>query len=471
MFTHAIPVSSNPSLGVLPNGRAHRVPARAPVAASPPVSARGWARLPIQLLAAAIVLLALGLGYRAFGPGGDDRSSTTIPAAVAPAATPAPEETLLEVELPAEAMPYGDKVDGRAQPPDPAANGGTATWGPESGACCPGIRVDYVLYWHLFHAVQHGRLGRPRRGSNLDGVAAGADLVLGPGDTSIFQNEATVTYANSGPDPVEMLFWIVFDGVNGEYSTEDPIPAGAAIHDSDIRFTLPSIPFGPALVRLRLVELAPEERLAPPDGAIQFAVTLHAEHLRHHPLPRTESRRRATARRQPRLGGRPRLRADLGADQCAGYSNVLGSACFRVVSISKEEEPTMRELIYAMRFTGQATPTTADGTVLKAERPPKLHPHVDRRPRRTQRSAAGDPGRCGHVRVRSDLHERDRFPRNRHDRFGDGTSCASPPSAAATSAPAPIQPAARHRDVAHRERRGAVRRDERAHHLQLLRGR
>jgi hypothetical protein len=27
----------------------------------------------------------------------------------------------------------------------------------------------------------------------------------------------------------------------------------------------------------------------------------------------------------------------------------------------------MRELIYALRFTGQATPTTADGTVLKAE--------------------------------------------------------------------------------------------------------
>jgi len=32
-----------------------------------------------------------------------------------------------------------------------------------------------------------------------------------------------------------------------------------------------------------------------------------------------------------------------------------------------QKENTMRELIYAMRFTGQAVPASADGTVLRAE--------------------------------------------------------------------------------------------------------
>jgi hypothetical protein len=274
MFTHAIPVSSNPSLGVLPNGHAHRFPPRSPVAASPPESARGWARLPIQLLAAAIVLLGLGLGYRAFGPGGDDRSSTTIPAAVVPAATPAPEETLLEVVLPAEAMPSGDKVIGGLTHITLPA-GATAAWNAESGACCPGIRVDYVVSGS--YTLQPSIPGWVVRAgqSSLDVVATGTNLTLGPGDTTIFQNEATLIYTNAGETPVEMLFWIVFDATNGEY-TNDPIPAGTTIHDSDIRFSLPSIPLGPAVVRLRLVELAPDEQIAPPAGVVQSAVTLPA---------------------------------------------------------------------------------------------------------------------------------------------------------------------------------------------------
>jgi hypothetical protein len=203
--------------------------------------------------------------------------ATLEPAPDDVAATPAPDamalsETLLEVQIPAEAMPYGNTVMGGLNHQTIPASV-TASWGPESGACCPGVRVDYVLSGtYTMRSNMAGWVVRAGE-SNLDGVVAGADLVLGPGDASIFQNEATITYANGGPDPVEMLFWIVFDGVNGGYST-DPTPAGAEMHDSDIRFALPSVPFGPALVRLRLVELAPEERLAPPDGAVQFAVTL-----------------------------------------------------------------------------------------------------------------------------------------------------------------------------------------------------
>ena len=73
---------------------------------------------------------------------------------------------------------------------------------------------------------------------------------------------------------------------------------------------------------------------------------------------------------------------------------------------------------------------------------PQFDPHLHRRSRRPRRHpGTGGRGR-GDVRIGGDLHRRDELPGGRHDRLRRAaTACASPPSAAATSAPAPIPPA------------------------------
>jgi hypothetical protein len=269
MLTHAIPVSSTPSLGVPPNGRAHRVPTRAPVAASPPVSARGWARLPIQLLAAAIVLLALGLGYRAFGPGGEDRSSTSIPAAVAPAATPAPDETLIEVVLPAELLPHGDAITGSLHDSTIAANS-TAVWTTELAACCQGVRIDYLLSGSLMVSAD-GPVQVIRAGSgSLETIAAETDIALEPGDAMIFSNQTAAEYTNAWANQAELLTWVLFDSTTGTYDWA-PIPPEFDAPRETLRFDQ-TIPPGPATFRLQRIELAGDTTFPVPDGVLQYGV-------------------------------------------------------------------------------------------------------------------------------------------------------------------------------------------------------
>ena len=89
----------------------------------------------------------------------------------------------------------------------------------------------------------------------------------------------------------------------------------------------------------------------------------------------------------------------------------------------------MRQVLYAMRFTGQAEPVGEVGNVLRA---------TTSAPSSTLTEADGL--RQLHRCWASDV------PGGRHrSASARGTRCTSPPSAVATSRPAPIPPASRAR--------------------------
>jgi hypothetical protein len=243
-----------------PNGRVP-VGTGAPSASSHPARAdhRRWRPLG---LAAAVVLLALGgvaLAVAVLDP--QPGRNPVIPAAVLSPATPTVvstgEEVLLDAEVPAGLLPHGDMVFGGLN--HVTVPEGTTTWDAASGGCCPGIRVDYVLRGGL--TVQ---VGAPATVVRADGteepVPAGGSVAIETGDALLAANDAGVSYTAGGAEPVELLFWILFDESEGSYST-DPIPLGWELHRTDFRGGH-ALPDGPARLRLRRVELVPGGSLA-----------------------------------------------------------------------------------------------------------------------------------------------------------------------------------------------------------------
>lgn len=174
-----------------------------PWAPKPP--RRSWPIVP--LMAAAALLLAVIFGYRAIR-GGDGRPNI-IPAAITaptpmpptPTATPVPtDQTLLDLVYPAADIPLGEGATGGLThftiPP-----GTRSSWKPY---CCPGIIMQYVL--EGAYTVRSEDVTRVVRAGGLaEEVAAGNEVVLGPGDTLVTHNETVMEAANTGTVPVELL--------------------------------------------------------------------------------------------------------------------------------------------------------------------------------------------------------------------------------------------------------------------------
>ena len=117
-----------------------------------------------------------------------DRSEprNTIPAATG---SPRSDGTVLEVTLAADELPtsYGGVLSGGLTDVtiDP---GVTSNW---YGKCCPGVRVNFILEGML--TLRPGvPIGIVRAGSDgsVVTIAAGAEVILGPGDAFIAQNAA-----------------------------------------------------------------------------------------------------------------------------------------------------------------------------------------------------------------------------------------------------------------------------------------
>ena len=192
----------------------------------------------------------------------------------APAAAPAAAEgeTLLEVTLPADALPRGDAVSsGLAHVTVPP--GHRSTWAAAAGAAHPGSRLEYVLAGtYAVRAEGEVRVLRGGGGGAPETVPAGTAVELGPGDALVSRAETGYEAANPGAGPLELLAWVVVAGIPARM----PGPGGWVFHEHDLQeaAAAPPVPAGPATLRLRRVELAPDATLPPPVGAARFFVTL-----------------------------------------------------------------------------------------------------------------------------------------------------------------------------------------------------
>lgn len=215
-----------------------------------------------MLATAALVLLTLGASYVAFQRSHTGRESGQSVSMLAPG-RPA-EETLLDLAIPREMIPRGDAPGSGfihyTLPP-----GTTTTWD------SPALRIEYVLAGG-YTVRSQGPMQVVRAGGSVEpaSIPTGTETTLGPGDAMIAPRETTSIYITSGSDPVELLFWEVNEG---EQAMTDPTPSGWITYDVDLNHQ-PPLPMGAGRLRLRRIELAAEEELAPPPGTLQLAVTL-----------------------------------------------------------------------------------------------------------------------------------------------------------------------------------------------------
>ena len=213
-------------------------------------------------------------GPTALAQGGTPSAEDGAPGTPAPAV--AAEETLLEVTLPADALPRGaGVVAGLAHFTVPP--GTRSAWlGSRPPACCPGPLVEYVLAGsYTVRAEAAIRVVR------ADGTAAeapaGATVVLGAGDGLVSRNETAVEAANAGAAPVELLGWALIDDPTASFGGH--YLGGWSVHAVDVRSGEEGpfgvrVPTGAAAVRLQRIELAPGAAVPPPPAGTRFAVTL-----------------------------------------------------------------------------------------------------------------------------------------------------------------------------------------------------
>jgi mannose-6-phosphate isomerase-like protein (cupin superfamily) len=253
-----------------PNGRMYELTAHETSGIFPMQRMR-WAG--IQLATALLLVVTLGLGYLALGPGMLNRDRPAeLPALVMPT-TPTPgliaDEILLDLSIPAAAIPSGDgSSSGLLHATIPPGTQGS--WQAPPGACCSGLRVDYVLEGsYTVRASGPVQVVRASGSGTPETVPADTEFVLEPGDAMIGPNETVFDAANTGSTPVQLLAWNFLAGAGPDAQ----VPSNWVQHDDDVSFGL-SVPAGPATVRLRRITLAPEGELPSPRGVFQFAVTL-----------------------------------------------------------------------------------------------------------------------------------------------------------------------------------------------------
>jgi hypothetical protein len=159
----------------------------------------GWPWAPGELATAALLVLTLVGSYLAFGAARPDQERQQAPS------VPAPESgrvLLAEMPLSRDAIPdpFDLEVMRFRIEPDREAIITADRW-----AELPGASIAYVLAGQLTLRVE-----APFRVTRADTpapeeIAAGTEVVLGIGDTAMFPFEAARTYANPGPEPVELL--------------------------------------------------------------------------------------------------------------------------------------------------------------------------------------------------------------------------------------------------------------------------
>jgi hypothetical protein len=220
--------------------------------------------------AVAALLLILGAGYVLFGSDLlDDDRPKTVPAAVAPTATPTPdvrsEGTVVEFTIPAAVLPAG--VAGSALEHETILPGTRSTWTIPQNAI-----LRYIVAGTLTVRSDTPVSLLSGGARTWTDVAPGTDIELGPGDTILFLYPTTFEIENAEATPVEMVGWIIESGT----VERNPIPSDWVINDYALSggggVTTTG---GPAVLRLQRTVLAPREAIpAAPEGVLQLVIAM-----------------------------------------------------------------------------------------------------------------------------------------------------------------------------------------------------
>ena len=230
--------------------------------------ARRW--LPM-LVSAALVLATLGIAWREFGPGGDDPSSHTggpainAPASPTPDATP--DDTVLELTLPADALPTGDGVSAGlgyfSIPP-----GKSSTW---TAKCCRGPMIEHVVAGQ-YTVTAGAAIDVIRADGTVEQIPPDSAVTLGPGDSLLSRNETEVQAVNNGTELVEIVQWTFVDDSGDTASFRGHLlPGWIDGGGADVQGPLQIQPL-PTTVELRQVDVLNGDSIAPPPGGWLFVV-------------------------------------------------------------------------------------------------------------------------------------------------------------------------------------------------------
>ena len=270
MPTSAVP--SRAFLGPVSGAANGRVPwSRPPAPVPPPVAVRRPAWLP-RLLAAAVLVLSLGLGAWAVtsyerGPGRLGGipavvvESTALPDGLSDA------ETLVEVVMPEGIIAAGDRTD-LGLMLDTIAPGTVRKSGLDQAGCCPGWNVNVVLTGTATVRADDPMQFVPKSGS-LEPVliTAGTDVVIGAGDTLVYRQETAWEWTVAKSGPMTILWGVAFGGI---FSPSVNMGFG---HPEDSHMLQDvSIPTGGFPIRIWRATLEPGATLRPEPGVSQLMV-------------------------------------------------------------------------------------------------------------------------------------------------------------------------------------------------------
>jgi hypothetical protein len=236
-----------------------------------PARADHTRRLPYVWLAAAVLLVMLAIGYAWFRPG-NSAQRETIPAVVAPAtpvptSTPTPgvsDQELLEIPLPAEAVPAG---------PASASLSHLTLLPDEQAAHAPldGVEVHYVMSGQLTTQVDEDVQVLRADNSAWEPAPASTPIELGAGDAVLFIDVPDIAFANPGSASAEVLVF----GLTSDSTGQMPFDVeGWIVNDyAQVGGTFPIaspgilLPGAPAVLRLNLLVLDPDALVptVPPD--------------------------------------------------------------------------------------------------------------------------------------------------------------------------------------------------------------
>lgn len=238
-----------------------RVSPLRPVPLPAPATPLWYRRVPMVLATTLLLLVTVALGIVTMGLGrqGPQRGIVTDDAPLA------------EVTLPAALLPKSDRASASLAyyTLEPAQE---SVWTAEYGACCPGLRADYVLTGELT-VRPAGAAYVVRNGTSQDPelVPDGSDVVITPGDVLMTRYQDAASFQTANAEPVGLLDVALIDG----YFPLITEPPGWTWHpDSDGAIGL-LIPQQDLVLRLEALNLAAGESLPLPPGALtQMGVTL-----------------------------------------------------------------------------------------------------------------------------------------------------------------------------------------------------